>query len=156
MPIREATLDDVPVMLDLAAAKRAEHGGYQPVFWRAAEQAVVMQDLWFQFLLTSDDHHLVVAIDDGGDGMSVGGLPDRPGHGRPTGLRPRGRTCMVDDFVAEPGVAFDELVADARSWGSSRGAVQMVVVTAAADEAKRSALAGNDLTVASEWWVGPA
>ncbi len=156
MPIRDATLDDVPAMLDLAAAKRAEHGGYQPVFWRAAEQAVVMQDLWFQFLLTSDDHHLVVAIDDGGDGMSIVGFLIAQVMDAPPVYDPGGRTCMVDDFVAEPGVAFDELLADARSWGSSRGAVQMVVVTAAADEAKRSALAGNDLTVASEWWVGPA
>ena len=69
---------------------------------------------------------------------------------------PGGRTCMVDDFVAEPGVAFDDLLAEARSWAREQGAVQMVAVVAAADEHKRTALADNDLTVASEWWVGPA
>jgi hypothetical protein len=156
VPIREATLDDVPAMLDLAAAKRTEHGEYQPVFWRPAAQAVVMQDLWFQFLLTSDDHHLLVAVDGDGDDSSIVGFLIAQIMDAPPVYDPGGRTCMVDDFVAAPGVAFDDLLAAARSWGSSRGAVQMVVVTAAADDAKRSALAANDLTVASEWWVGPA
>jgi hypothetical protein len=151
--IRQATDDDVPVMLDLAAAQRAVHGQHQPVFWRAAESARAMQEMWFRFLLTSDDHHLLVSTDP--DGRVVGFLIAQV-VGAPPVYDPGGRTCTVDDFVAEPGQAFDGLLDVARSWATTRGAVQMVVVTAAADAAKRSALAANDLTVASEWWVGPA
>ena len=116
------------------------------MFWREAESALVMQDLWFRFLLTSDDHHLLVATDP--DGRVVGFLIAQVMDAPPV-YDPGGRTCMVDDFVAEPGEASDGLLAAARSWAVTRGAVQMVVVTAAADEAKRSALAANDLAVAS-------
>jgi hypothetical protein len=103
-------------MLDLAAAKRATHGVYQPVFWRAAESASVMQDLWFRFLLTSDDHHLLVATEP--DGRVVGFLIAQVMDAPPV-YDPGGRTCMVDDFVAAPGEAFDGLVAAARSWAAS-------------------------------------
>jgi hypothetical protein len=43
-----------------------------------------------------------------------------------------------------------------RGWAVDRGAAQMIVVTAHRDEPKSAALRGQGLTVASEWWVGPA
>jgi len=39
-------------------------------------------------------------------------------------------------------------------WAGGRDASQIVVVTAHLDAGKRRLLAGLDLSLASEWWVG--
>lgn len=152
---RRAEPDDIEQILDIAVAKRAQYSAYQPQFWKPADDARDRQREYFQGLLRDPGTRFAVA-DHGAAirGFLVGRIVVTP----PV-YDPGGATCMVDDFaVADPGdwaALAPVLLADVRSWASAEGAVQLVVVTAQADDPKRAALRSTHLTAASEWWVGP-
>ena len=149
METRLAGPEDVARIVTLAAEKRLLHSTYQPQFWNPSEGAEVLQDGWFRFLLTDPSHQvLVTEVDSEVVGFIVGRLMDAP----PV-YDPGGKTCMVDDFVAEPGPLFSGLLEAMSEWALGNGASQLVVVTAAADSTKRAALLDAQLSPASEWWV---
>jgi hypothetical protein len=60
------------------------------------------------------------------------------------------RPELSDQWLRIAPLLFDAL----GNWATSRGAAQIIVVTAHADKPKRAALKSLGLTVASEWWVG--
>ncbi len=152
--VERATSEDLEQLLGIAAVRRAAYAEYQPQFWRPAPDAVHRQREYFTALL-EDDQALVVVAHSGAilRGFGIGRLVPAP----PV-YDPGGASCVVDDFaVADPDewLTIGPLLLNAlRSWANSSGAAQMIVVTAHLDEAKRAALKGEGLTIASEWWVG--
>jgi len=66
-------------------------------------------------------------------------------------------TCLVDDFVVREPEAWPQagasLLREVNRLAKERGAVQTVVVCRRLDEAKRTTLANEKLTVVSEWSV---
>jgi hypothetical protein len=153
--VRRATEDDLDALLELAEQRRQQYRQYQPRFWRPAEDAVQKQRGFFGSLL--GDHQAVVLIAESSSALR--GFVIARTLSAPAVYDPGGLTCMVDDFtVNDPadwaGVG-PALLDAVRSWSVDKGAVQLVVVTAHLDELKRSALQEAELTLASEWWVGP-
>lgn len=154
--VERATEEDLGQVLAIAAARRAAYVEHQPQFWRPAPDAVERQREFLTALLGDDQTLVVVARSGAGvRGFAVGRCVPAPPVYDPGGL-----SCLVDDFaVAEPDewpTVGPPLLDALRGWARTLGAVQLVVVTAHLDEAQRAVLAEVGLTIASEWWVGPA
>ncbi|HEX8094593.1 N-acetyltransferase [Jatrophihabitans sp.] len=152
--IRAAEPQDLGAMLELAEARRREYATYQPIFWRPAPDAPARQRPYLAGLLGEHDVVARVAVTDTVVGFAIGRLTPAP----PV-YDPGGPTCLIDDFTVTapdswPTVGLDLLraVSDA---ARERGAVQVVVITAFEDIAKRSALQAAGLDIASEWWTRP-
>lgn len=155
LTVQRATAKDLEQLLGIAAARRVAYAEYQPQFWRSAPDAVHRQREYFTAILEDDEALVVVAHSGAGlRGFGIGRLVPAPAV-----YAPGGASCVVDDFaVAHPddwSTIGPLLLVALRSWAHRRGAAQIIVVTAHLDEAKRAALQGEGLTIASEWWVGP-
>jgi GNAT superfamily N-acetyltransferase len=154
--IRAASIDDLEGMLLMADVRRRRYAAYQPVFWRPAAGALELQRPYLAELLADERVIALVAVEaDALQGFVLAQLV-----GSPAVYDPGGQTCLVDDFVVAdpadwPGVGV-ALLRAVHLAARSRGAAQIVVVTAHLDEPKRAALAASGLSMASEWWVGPA
>jgi hypothetical protein len=156
MEVREATLNDLDAMVQLAEQRRLSYESHQPVFWRRAEGSMAHQRSWFERLL-QDDH--VIAL--------IGSEANRPSGlivGRlmtvPPVYDPGGPTCMVDDFtVTEP--ALWPLLGKALLDGLRERLrvhpeiAQILVVAGHHDAAKKQLLESEGLSIASEWWTTP-
>lgn len=141
-------------VLAIAADRRVKYATHQPRFWRPAPDATNRQREHFGALLGDPDTLFLVAEFENVVGFVVARIVDAP----PV-YDPGGPTCLVDDFavhrVEEWAHVGPLLLDEVRREAGRRGAVQLVVVTASADEAKRAVLRSTRLTPASEWWVGP-
>lgn len=153
MTIRVASGEDLEEMLRLADARRRQYTAYQPLFWRAAADAVDQQRPYLAELLQDERVIAYVgATDSALRGFVLGKLILSP----PV-YDPGGETCVVDDFTVSdpadwPTIGVDLLRA-VQQAAHLRGATQIVVVTAHLDTAKRTVLAASGLSTASEWWV---
>lgn len=155
MEIRPAAAGDVDAVVLLAGARRVGYASYQPVFWRTAADAEARHRPYLAGLIEDPAVISLVAVAEHAVvGFAIATLAPPPAVYDPGGL-----TCLVDDLtVADAGdwptLGRDLLRAVSRA-AAERCAAQIVVVTAALDEAKRAVLAASGLSVASEWWVGP-
>lgn len=151
--VRRATPADVEAMLGLAEARRRQYASYHPSFHRPASGARQVQRHFFLTLLAADNYVVLVHEQHGRiNGFLTGQLIVAP----PV-YDPGGRTCIVDDFAVEtyedwPGVG-RQLLEALQSQLREREAVQLVVVCAPEDKAKRSMLTEAGLSVVSEWLV---
>ncbi|MDX2050628.1 MAG: AAA family ATPase [Rickettsiaceae bacterium] len=91
----------------------------------------------------------------GGDivGFIIGRLMPAPEVYNPGGL-----TLMIDDFCVQSENLWEsvghELIEEAKAADKARGATQIVVVCGAHDLPKRKFLREQNLSIASEWYVG--
>jgi hypothetical protein len=155
MPIRPATVTDVPSMIVLADAKRSEYAGYAPTFWRKAPDGAERQAPYFASLLERAEvialvHEQVSGI----TGFVIASITTAP----PV-YDPGGPVCVIDDFTVAtpddwPSVGAVLLTA-VRSQAQTQGATLAVVVCAHLDEPKRAMLRAAGFAVASEWYVNP-
>lgn len=153
--VRPAVTTDLEPVLLIAERRRREYASYQPQFWNPVPDAVTRQRSFFTSLLTDPATLFVIAATtDHVQGFLIARVAPAP----PV-YNPGGPTCLIDDFtVAESESWFEigpQLLTFARRWATERGAAQLVVVTAAADDPKRAVLNTAGLGLASEWWVGP-
>lgn len=154
--IRRARAEDVPAMVALSHAKRAEYERYQPVFWRMAPDGDERQRPFFERLVGDGDSIVLVAERAGAlAGFVIARLVPAPPI-----YDPGGPTCSIDDFcVGDPGewATVGKLLLEAAvAEGRVRGAAQTVVVCGRRDEPKRAMLQLLGFGVASEWWVSPS
>jgi len=156
MKVREATLNDLDSMVQLAEQRRLSYEPHQPVYWRHAEGAPAHQKSWFERLL--EDDHVIALVGDAADrpsGMIIGRvMPVPPVYD------PGGPTCMVDDFtVTEPALwpTLGQALLDAlrERLRVHPDIVQIVVVAGHHDAAKKQLLESEGLSIASEWWTTP-
>lgn len=156
MPVRQATLDDVPHMVALSEAKRRDYEAHSPVFWRKAENSAQVQAAFFAKLLEQADWILRVhAQDDRADsvdGFIVGRLMPAP----PV-YAPGGKALLIDDFAVAGAALWETagaaLHAEVEHAARQLGAAVSITVSGAHDAAKRAALAGYGAALASEWYV---
>ncbi len=155
MTVRAAVIADLEPVLAIADRRRRQYAAYQPQFWNPAPDAVAKQRAFFESLIADSAALFAVAVSaDRVRGFVIGRVvPEPPVYD------PGGPTCLIDDFAIDDPESWActgaRLLTFAQHWASERGAAQLVVVTASADEAKRAALKSAGLTPASEWWVGP-
>lgn len=147
MPIRPATLADVPPMIAMSEDFRTQ---YQPVFWRKAADSAEKQTPYFEKLVQDETIiTLVHEIDAKVDGFIIAALMEAPPVYNPGGF-----TCIVDDFCTDNWERIGkELLNAAMEEAKQRGAVQIVVICPHLDEAKRTLLQSERLTIVSEWYV---
>lgn len=154
-PIRPATQDDLPRLLDLADQRRADYERAQPRFWRRAADAVERQRPYFARQLADERIIALVHERDGVvDGFIIGMLITAP----PV-VDPGGDTCLVDDFcvadLADWPTVGAALLAATRERALALGAVQIVAISGHHDASKRAMLAASGHAIASEWWLAP-
>lgn len=153
--IRPARAADLDAVTALASARRRQYSTYQPVFWALAPDAEKAHKPYLARLIGDEDVITLVSESSGAlTGFVIASIGDAPAV-----YNPGGRTCMIDDFVVEPGrwnSAGTKLLRAAIEQAADRGAIQAVVVTGHLDLEKREALQACDLSIASEWWVTPA
>lgn len=153
--IRTATADDVPAIAALAARTREQYQQYERQFWRISADADEVHPLWLAHLVDDEGTVALVADDDDGDfaGYAFGTVTFVPPVFDP------GATATVDDFAVRDDALWPTLGADLLTEAKRRLAekkvVQIVVVCGHRDTAKRAMLQQLDLSLASEWYVGP-
>ena len=153
---RLASISDIEIMVSLSKTKRLEYEKAQPLFWRyAGESGDTSQKEWCKELLnhkdyvmfTAEDEHQVII------GFIIGRLVPAPEVYNPDGL-----TLMIDDFCVESGDLWEsvgpQLVDAIKKEGKANGAAQILVVCGAHDTPKRQFLMNQNLSIASEWFVG--
>lgn len=156
MQIREATEADLPAILALAEAKRAEYATYSPVFWRVAEGAVEGQGHFFTKQRLQNEQSINLVAEDEG---VIQGFIMALVHMAPPVYDPGGPVCTIDDFtVASPDLwptVGRALLEAATERVRARGVVLVITVCGYLDQPKRAMLQAEDATIASEWYVKP-
>ena len=151
--IRKATQDDVSAMVELAEQRRIQYQQYQPTFWRKAADSRERHTPFLSKLVQDERVVALVSERNGAiDGFLIATLVPAP----PV-YDPGGKTCNIDDFCVADDVDWEQsgkaLLDETMREMKTRGAVQTVVVCAHLDEAKRTMLAEEGFTIASEWYV---
>lgn len=154
--VRTSQLSDTLAMVSLSKAKRKLYEKAQPQFWRyAGEEGDKVQEKWFKELL--DDKNYVMFTAESGTqeilGFVIGKLMPAPEVYNPGGL-----TLMIDDFCVQSENLWQsvgrELIEEAKAAAKVKGASQILVVCGAHDLPKRKLLSEQNLSIASEWFVG--
>ncbi len=141
--IRPLTAADVPRVLELGEQKRQEYAAYSPVFWRLSPLPRKTFALYIQAQI-ADAENIALAHEqnDEVDGFVL--------------VNARGG---IDDYtVAAPNLwptVGAELLHSAGAEAHKRGIKILLVVCGAGDLPKRRMLAGQGLTLATDWYVKP-
>lgn len=155
--VRLATLDDVSAMAALAEEKRVQYAQYQPIFWRVAEDAVLRHSPFIANQVERSD--IITLVHEKLTGIITGFIIATRVPAPPV-YDPGGPSCSVDDFCVQGGTDWEtagKQLFDAtidrvrRAWG----ATQVVVVSGHLDHHKRTFLAQQGLSIATEWHVKP-
>ncbi len=154
--IRTAQPSGIRAMVSLSKAKRLANEKAQPQFWRyAGEEGDKAQGEWFKELLEDKNYVMFTAESDTQEilGFIIGKLMPAPEVYNPGGL-----TLMIDDFCVKSenlwwsvGASLIEAV---KIPAQSKGATQILVVCGAHDNPKRTFLNEQNLSIATEWFVG--
>jgi len=154
--VRTSQLSDISEMVSLSKAKRLSYEKAQPQFWRyAGEEGDKAQEKWFKELLEDTNHVMFTAKSDTQEilGFVIGKLMPAPEVYNPGGL-----TLMIDDFCMKSGNLWrsvgHRLIEETKAAAKARGATQILVVCGAHDHPKRKFLSEQNLSIASEWFVG--
>lgn len=154
--IRPSTLADIGSIVELSKAKRLAYEKAQPSFWKyRGEDGDNIQKKWFEELLAHKDHLMLTSEDEHAHilGFIIGKLMPAPEVYDPGGL-----TLMIDDFCVSLEDLWTtvgaKLIEHIRPLAKDKGAAQILVVCGAHDQPKRTFLMKQNLSIASEWFVG--
>ena len=154
--VRTSQLSDIDAMVSLSKAKRMLYEKAQPQFWRyAGKEGDNTQRQWFKQLLEDKNHVMFTAESDTQEilGFIIGKLMPAPEVYNPGGL-----TLMIDDFCVQSENLWQsvghELIEETKAAAKAKGATQILVVCGAHDYPKRKFLSEQNLSIASEWFVG--
>jgi len=149
-------LSDISAMVSLSKAKRLSYEKAQPQFWRyAGEEGDKAQGEWFKELLEDKNYVMLTAESNTQEilGFIIGKLMPAPEV-----YNPGGSTLMIDDFCVKSENLWQSvgarLIEETKAAAKSRGATQILVVCGAHDHPKRKFLSEQNLSIASEWFVG--
>lgn len=153
--IRPSHVNDIQTIVEMSYQRRRDYEKAQPQFWKyAGPEAELSQAKWFEELLMHDDHITLIAKKNQEIvGFVIGKLISAPAVYNPGGL-----TLMIDDFCVQTEdqwpLAGGKLIEHIKEEAKSKGAHQMLVVCGAHDKPKRRFLMNQNLSIASEWFVG--
>ena len=143
-------------MVSLSKAKRNLYEKAQPQFWRyAGEEGNKAQGEWFKQLLEDKNYVMFTAESDSQEiiGFVIGKLISATEVYNPGGL-----TLMIDDFCVQSENLWQSvgarLIEEIKTAAKDKGATQILVVCGAHDYPKRKFLNEQNLSIASEWFVG--
>ncbi len=145
MSIRNATVADVPHMVDLSEKKRTQYQDFQPLFWRKAADSRERQLPFFEDQLTNDDIVALVHEEAGEiDGFLIASLRG-------------GQECTIDDFALADEDNWESvgaaLLHAAGGAAKARGVERYVVICGYLDQPKRAMLDHFGLTLDRYWYT---
>lgn len=154
--VRTSELTDTLAMVSLSKAKRLAYEKAQPQFWRySGEEGDNTQRQWFKKLLADEKYLMFTAESNTKEilGFIIGKLMPAPEVYNPGGL-----TLMIDDFCVNCENLWQsvghKLIEAIKAPAQSKSVAQILVVCGAHDHAKRKFLSEQNLSIASEWFVG--
>lgn len=153
--IRLSQASDIQNIVEMSYQKRLSYEKAQPKFWKyAGADAELSQTKWFEEILTDNDYIMLAAESNQKIvGFVIGKLMPAPEVYNPGGL-----TLMIDDFCIADETEWhaigSKLVQEIKTIAKTKGAAQVLVVCGAHDEPKRKFLRNQNLSIASEWFVG--
>jgi predicted acetyltransferase len=154
--VRTSQLSDISAMALLSKAKRLAYEKAQPHFWRyAGEEGNNAQRQWFTELLEDKNYVMFTAESNAKEilGFVIGKLMPAPEVYNPGGL-----TLMIDDFCVQSENLWQsvgtKLIATVKAAAKVKSATQILVVCGAHDYPKSKFLSEQNLSIASEWFVG--
>jgi GNAT superfamily N-acetyltransferase len=154
--VRTSQLSDIDAMVSFSKAKRMLYEKAQPQFWKyAGEEGDNAQRQWFKQRLEDKNYVMFTAESDTKEilGFIIGKLILAPEVYNLGGL-----TLMIDDFCvadeAEWHSIGSKLVQEIKTIAKTKEATQILVVCGAHDHPKRKFLGEQNLSIASEWFVG--
>ena len=154
--VRTSQLSDIDAVVSLSKAKRLSYEKAQPHFWRyAGEEGDKVQEKWFKELLEDKNYVMLTAESNTQEilGFIIGKLMPAPEV-----YNPGGSTLMIDDFCVKSENLWQSvghrLIEETKVAAKGRGATQILVVCGAHDLPKRKFLKDQNLSIASEWFVG--
>lgn len=153
-------------MVLLSKAKRKLYEKAQPQFWRyAGDKGDHAQRQWFKELLEDKSYVMFTALSFSKNsdnkkrdssqilGFIIGRLMPAPEVYSPGGL-----TLMIDDFCVQSENLWQSvgasLIEAVKTETKSKGATQILVVCGAHDHPKLKFLRKQNLSIASQWFVG--
>lgn len=149
---RQAESKDIDDMVLLSKFRRMLYENAQPQFWRYSGKE---GDNTLCKELLEDENHLMFIAENDAEillGFIIGKI--MPG---PEGDHSVGPTLMIDDFCVNPEDLQSvgaKLIEEIKAVAKARGAKQILVVCGAHDHPKRKFLSEQNLSIASEWFVG--
>jgi predicted N-acetyltransferase YhbS len=154
--IRTPQPANIEVIVALSKTKRKLYEKAQPQFWRyAGDEGDKAQEKWFKELLEDKNYVIFTADSDTQEifGFIIGKLIPAPEVYSPGGL-----TLMIDDFCVQSENLWQsvgaKLIEALKAPAKAKGASQILVVCVAHDHSKRKFLNEQNLSIASEWFVG--
>lgn len=154
--VRTSQLSDIDGMISLSKARRKLYEKAQPQFWRCAgEEGDDVQRRWFRELLEDKNYVMFTAESDTQEipGFIIGKLTPAPEVYNPGGL-----TLMIDDFCVKSENLWQSvgarLIEAIKIPAKAKEATQILVICGAHDYPKRKFLSDQNLSIASEWFVG--
>ncbi|WP_309083261.1 GNAT family N-acetyltransferase [Chelativorans sp.] len=153
MIVRDCAPDDLPAVVDILEAKRAQLAAYEPRFWKQSPTSRATTKPYLAELLKSGEHVFLVAEHSSG---IAGFLLASPVRVPP--VYDAGPTAVIDDFhVADDAIWNDvggALLTELRLRLRERGFVQFVFVSAHRDTAKMRFLHEQGLSEHASWFNG--
>lgn len=153
MPIRDATVADVPRISALLQQRREIYQSYSPIFWNIADGAAEKQMPFLQSLVENADIFTIVHE----NGEHVNGVLFASTMNAPPVYDPGGKVCMIDDYMVEAPELWPDvghrLLEHCRDWAQGQGCVLQIIVCGQKDVPKATMLKGVGAEVASEWYV---
>lgn len=154
--VRTSPLSGTDAMVSLSKAKRKLYEKAQPKFWHyAGEEGDNTQRQWFKKLLEDKNYVMFTVESDTKEilGFIIGKLMLAPEVYNPGGL-----TLMIDDFCVQSENLWQfigaKLIEETKAAAKAKGATQILVVCGSHDYPKRKFLREQNLSIASEWFVG--
>ena len=163
---RTSQLTDTLAMVSLSKAKRILYEKAQAAFWRyAGEEGDNTQRQWFKELLEDKNYVMFTAsacakasVDKENDTQEILGFIIGKLMSAPEVYNPGGLTLMIDDFCVQSENLWQSvghaLIEETKAAAKVKSATQILVVCGAHDHPKRKFLNEQNLSIASEWFVG--
>ena len=152
MPVRTATKDDVPAMIELVSQRRAMLAKGDPDMFVIADNAAELSDQFFTILMDVEDAINLVWEEDGAiTGMAMA-MPFTP----PPVYVPKGKVYMLDDLAISEDASWDKegaaLIEKVQEQAINKGAGALIAVCPVVDGGAAKALEAAGHYVVSQWW----
>ncbi len=155
MEISAATETDIPQLIQLIEGRREKLAAAQPVFWARGENTVELTQAFFGYLIQSSEAIVLAAH----EGDEVQGFLIAMKHVVPPVYAPPGETFMIDDFALAGeslwGTVGTALIKAAEAEAKTRGAGQLIAVSAMMEQACGAAYKAEGFNPVSQWWHKP-
>lgn len=153
MAIREATKDDLDIIVTITQERRTKLAKAQPIFWNPSQQAAALTPVFFQFLIDTEEVLTIVHTNDE-TGM-VNGFLFATEEPVPPVYDPGGKAFKIDDFALLNDTLWEtagqSLLAHAESWAKEQGGAVLILVAPTCEPIRHDQAQSVGYSVVTNW-----